>query len=99
MNALSHDFLRIIAHDIDVPQFEFSDTGLIGDLLLSVSQDSRYDDRTGETFVTAIHSVEVVGLHIRNNVCLTRDQLLQMSSNSEMQVIETQERESLSAAI
>ena len=88
---------QIISHDIEVEDCDLD--YIQGGLLLCVDEDASYNDSTGETTIKAVNSVEVVGLHLGSNVCLTRDQMIQIQSKAEIDFIETVQLEKRKEAI
>lgn len=101
MNALTHDFEAKIYSNHDVQDFDFEhENGTINaTLMFSVDMDSHYDDRTGETYITAVNEVEVVGLNLGCGVQLDRDQLIKLTTPSTITALEMNEREKLEAAL
>ena len=87
----------MIRHDLELDDYEFD--GILGGLLLCIDEDSAHNVRTGEETITDVHSVEVVGFHIGSNVCLTRDQMIQMKYAFSIAEIETVQLEKRKEAI
>lgn len=87
----------MISNDLEIYEYEFD--GIVGDLLLCIDEDTAYNDRTGETTLIEVHSVEVVGFHLGGNVCLTRDQMAQMKWKAAIDEIETVQLEKRREAI
>jgi hypothetical protein len=88
---------QIIPHDVELEDYEFD--GIAGGLLFCVDDATAYNDSTGEATFLAVYSVEVVGFHLGSNVCLTRDQMIQMQSKAEIDLIETVQLEKRKEAI
>lgn len=82
MNQLTHNFAQKIRHDDEITEYDFAE--MCGGLLVSISEGHDGNDNLTEVF-----SVEVVGFHIASNVCLTRDQMVQLTCKSDVEHIET----------
>jgi hypothetical protein len=88
---------QMIRHDLEIDYCVSA--YILGGLLLCIDEDTSYNDSTGETTITAVNSVEVVGFHLGANVCLTRDQMIQMLSKAHIDFIETVQLEERKEAI